>query len=178
MNILIIGDSWAADWSQKHSQYPGWPNILAEEFNVTNIAQAGVSQYSITQQLKKTPSTTQDADDYISNYLCNYNPTYQHNNTVDPTSLAVSSRPMSVFFYNNVAFLYTNSTISENSTLSFTFNEEIDDYINNVQPIDNGWIKDTLNNYHLLLKRNTNTIITKKKWKPLFSLKQEETKKR
>ncbi len=52
MNILIIGDSWAADWSQKHSQYPGWPNLLAEEFNVTNIAQAGVSQYSITQQLK------------------------------------------------------------------------------------------------------------------------------
>lgn len=131
-----------------------------------------------TQQLKKTPSTTQDADDYISNHLCNYNPTYQHNNTAHPTSLAVSSRPMSVFFYNNVAFLYTNSTISEYSTLSFTFNEEIDDYSSNVQPIiDNGWIKDTLNNYHLLLKRNT-IPINKKKWKPLFSLKQEESKKR
>nr|QFG75176.1 MAG: hypothetical protein [Megaviridae environmental sample] len=129
-----------------------------------------------TQQLKKTPSTTQDADDYISNHLCNYNPTYQHNSSVDPTSLAVSSRPMSVFFYNNVAFLYTNCTISEHSTLSFTFNEDIDDY-SNVNELNDGWEKDTLINYHLLLKRNTTTI-TKKKWKPLFSLKQEETKKR
>ena len=68
---------------------------------------------------------------------------------------------MSVFFYNNVAFLYTNSTIPQDSTLSFTFNEDIgdDDYI---QIITDGWIKDTLNNYHLLLKRNTISITKKK----------------
>lgn len=51
MKILIMGDSWAADWSQKHSEYLGWPNILAEQHKVTNIAQAGVSQYSIVLQL-------------------------------------------------------------------------------------------------------------------------------
>ena len=51
MKILIMGDSWAADWSQKHSEYLGWPNILAEQYDVTNIAQAGVSQYSIVRQL-------------------------------------------------------------------------------------------------------------------------------
>ena len=51
MKILILGDSWAADWSQKHSEYLGWPNILAEQHKVTNIAQAGVSQYSIVKQL-------------------------------------------------------------------------------------------------------------------------------
>ena len=51
VKILIMGDSWAADWSQKHSEYLGWPNILAEDHDVTNIAQAGVSQYSIVKQL-------------------------------------------------------------------------------------------------------------------------------
>ena len=51
VKILLMGDSWAADWSSKHSEYLGWPNILAEQFDVTNIAQAGVSQYSIVKQL-------------------------------------------------------------------------------------------------------------------------------
>lgn len=46
-----MGDSWAADWSSQYDQYAGWPNILAERHSVTNIAQAGVSQYSINQQL-------------------------------------------------------------------------------------------------------------------------------
>lgn len=50
MKVLILGDSWAADWSQYHSEYLGWPNILAEQYDVTNIAQAGVSQYSILKQ--------------------------------------------------------------------------------------------------------------------------------
>ena len=64
--------------------------------------------------------------------------------------MAVSSRPMSVFFYDNVAFLYTNCTISENSTLSFTFNEEIDDY-SNVQELNDCWETVTQDNYHLIL---------------------------
>ena len=57
MQILILGDSWAADWSSQHDQYAGWPNILADRYIVTNVAQAGVSQYSITQQLNQiTPA--------------------------------------------------------------------------------------------------------------------------
>ena len=57
MNILILGDSWAADWQADYDQYLGWPNILAEQYLVTNRAQAGVSQYSIIQQLKSvTPA--------------------------------------------------------------------------------------------------------------------------
>lgn len=54
MKILILGDSWAADWSGQYDQYQGWPNILAEHHNVTNRAQAGVSQYSINQQLHQS----------------------------------------------------------------------------------------------------------------------------
>ena len=48
--VLIIGDSFAADWSVK---YPvsGWSNFLANEFTVTNLAQAGCSEYKIKKQL-------------------------------------------------------------------------------------------------------------------------------
>ena len=51
MNILILGDSWAADWNVKYTEYLGWPNTIAQQHTVTNIAQAGVSQYSILKQL-------------------------------------------------------------------------------------------------------------------------------
>ena len=61
MNVLILGDSWAADWSEQHSEYLGWPNIVAEQHTVTNIAQAGVSQYSICKQLQHYPGVDHDA---------------------------------------------------------------------------------------------------------------------
>lgn len=50
-NVLIIGDSFASDWSPKYNTYPGWPNLLANKHNVTNVAQAGVSEYKIYKQL-------------------------------------------------------------------------------------------------------------------------------
>lgn len=50
--ILICGDSFAADWTVKYSDISGWPNLLADTFNVTNIAQAGVGEYKILQQVK------------------------------------------------------------------------------------------------------------------------------
>ena len=56
-----MGDSWAADWSSKYTEYQGWPNILAEQLTVTNIAQAGVSQYSILKQLQNTTPADYDA---------------------------------------------------------------------------------------------------------------------
>ena len=51
--ILICGDSFAADWTAK---YPveGWPNLLAKNYTVTNLAQAGCSEYRIYQQLIST----------------------------------------------------------------------------------------------------------------------------
>lgn len=50
--ILITGDSFAADWTKKYPNEKGWPNFLAEKYNVTNIAQAGVSEYKIWLQIK------------------------------------------------------------------------------------------------------------------------------
>ena len=51
MHVLIVGDSFAADWSAKHCDLFGWPNLLAKHHTVTNLAQAGVSEYKIYKQL-------------------------------------------------------------------------------------------------------------------------------
>jgi hypothetical protein len=48
--MLICGDSFAADWTVKYPGW-GWPNKLAESFEVTNLAQPGCSEYKIYQQL-------------------------------------------------------------------------------------------------------------------------------
>ena len=51
MNLLIVGDSFAADWTPLYPSKIGWPNMLAEIYNVTNVAQAGCSEYKILKQL-------------------------------------------------------------------------------------------------------------------------------
>lgn len=50
--ILIAGDSFAADWSKKYEVF-GWVNMLSENFEVTNVAEAGVSEYKIYNQIEK-----------------------------------------------------------------------------------------------------------------------------
>ena len=49
--ILICGDSFSADWSAKHQDYKGWPILLADTHQVTNLSQAGCSEYKIWKQL-------------------------------------------------------------------------------------------------------------------------------
>jgi hypothetical protein len=48
MKILIAGDSFAAQWPNGEE---GWPYLLAVEHDVTNVAQAGVSEYKIYKQI-------------------------------------------------------------------------------------------------------------------------------
>ena len=60
MNILIIGDSFAADWTVKYPELIGWPNLLEKDHNVTNLAQAGVGEYKILRQLE----TLTNLDEY------------------------------------------------------------------------------------------------------------------
>ena len=50
LKILITGDSFAANWPNGD----GWPNMLARRHDVTNLAQAGVSEYKILQQIKRS----------------------------------------------------------------------------------------------------------------------------
>ena len=47
MNVLIAGDSFAAEWPGSN----GWVKLLAKKYNVKNVAQAGVSEYKILQQI-------------------------------------------------------------------------------------------------------------------------------
>lgn len=48
MKLLVAGDSFAAEWPGTN----GWVKQLAEEHDVTNIAQAGVSEYKILKQVQ------------------------------------------------------------------------------------------------------------------------------
>jgi hypothetical protein len=49
MKILIAGDSFAAPWPNTKL---GWSDLLAEKHTVTNIAQAGISEYKILKQIE------------------------------------------------------------------------------------------------------------------------------
>ena len=54
MNILICGDSFAADYSAAGVlEYPGWPQLVAQHHIITNLAQAGCSEYKIYLQTQK-----------------------------------------------------------------------------------------------------------------------------
>jgi len=59
MKILIVGDSFSADWTIKHKGR-GWPNLLASKYNVTNLSQAGVSEYKIYKQIKSVDTDSYD----------------------------------------------------------------------------------------------------------------------
>lgn len=47
LDVLVAGDSFAARWPGLN----GWVKLLENKFNVTNVAQAGVSEYKILKQL-------------------------------------------------------------------------------------------------------------------------------
>ena len=49
IKVLIAGDSFAARWPD---EVFGWVNYLERQYNVINIAQAGVGEYKILEQIK------------------------------------------------------------------------------------------------------------------------------
>ena len=49
MKILIIGDSFATKYN---GEYAGWAEMLEKEYTITNLAQAGISEYKILKQLQ------------------------------------------------------------------------------------------------------------------------------
>lgn len=56
LKILLAGDSFSAKWPDSTT---GWPELLKTEFKITNLSQAGVSEYKILKQIK-----SQNLDDY------------------------------------------------------------------------------------------------------------------
>jgi hypothetical protein len=67
--ILISGDSFAADWTKKYDGQ-GWVNMLENDYDVTNIAQAGVSEYKIYKQIKNI--NHHDYDEIIISHTSAY----------------------------------------------------------------------------------------------------------
>ena len=57
--LLICGDSFSADWTKKYKGV-GWVNLLENNYNITNISEAGVSEYKIYLQLKSVDLTKFD----------------------------------------------------------------------------------------------------------------------
>lgn len=74
MKLLIVGDSFAADWSVSDHSYQGWPQLLKKTFDIDNLAQAGCGQYRILQQLK----SCSDLDQYSWIIICHTTPTRVH----------------------------------------------------------------------------------------------------
>jgi len=68
VKILIAGDSFAAKWPGK-----GWPDLLSEYINVTNLAQAGVGEYKILEQIKSA-----NLQDYSAVRVCHTSPSRVH----------------------------------------------------------------------------------------------------
>jgi len=57
LKILVAGDSFAAEWPGNS----GWVKLLAQEHPVTNVAQAGVSEYKILKQIQNENLQDYDA---------------------------------------------------------------------------------------------------------------------
>jgi len=53
MKILLLGDSFGADWTVKYPDQLGWPNLLSKQYPVDNRCQAGSSEFRIQSQLNK-----------------------------------------------------------------------------------------------------------------------------
>ena len=51
LKILLCGDSFAVDYRSVDQSNCGWSNLLSDIHEVTNAAQAGVSEYKIIKQL-------------------------------------------------------------------------------------------------------------------------------
>jgi hypothetical protein len=56
MNILICGDSFSSRTGNR-----GWPELLEQDYNVTNISQAGCSEYRILKQVESVDLSLFDA---------------------------------------------------------------------------------------------------------------------
>lgn len=95
MKILITGDSFAADWSVK---YPvtGWPNMLAREHDVTNIAQAGCSEYRILKQIESQHLSEYDA------VIVSHTSPYRVHTAYHPAHAGDALHGNSDFIYNDV----------------------------------------------------------------------------
>jgi hypothetical protein len=71
-SILICGDSFSADWSIEYAQCTGWPNLLEQNYKVTNLSQAGCSEYKIYLQVLSVIDQLDSYDKIIISHTSPY----------------------------------------------------------------------------------------------------------
>lgn len=75
--ILIVGDSFAADWRLKSNELDyGWPTLLSQAHSTTNLAKGGVGEYKILKQIQ-----SQDLNNYHSVIVAHTSPSRCHTKT-------------------------------------------------------------------------------------------------
>jgi len=114
--ILIAGDSFASDWSKSKIAFKGWVNLLADEYSVTNVAQSGVSEYKIWQQLENS-----NLDDYDWVIVCHTSPyrLYTRKNPINYSSLLHDQSDM---LYADIEHHATKWTNVFNKSLKTAYN--------------------------------------------------------
>lgn len=55
--ILIVGDSFSTVWPDSNA---GWVNLLANDYDVTNLSEAGIGEYKILKQLESVNTSNYD----------------------------------------------------------------------------------------------------------------------
>ena len=55
--ILIVGDSFSTVWPDGNT---GWVNLLAKDYDVTNLSEAGIGEYKILKQLESVNTSNYD----------------------------------------------------------------------------------------------------------------------
>jgi len=55
--ILIVGDSFSTVWPDSNA---GWVNLLANDYDVTNLSEAGIGEYKILKQLESVNPSNYD----------------------------------------------------------------------------------------------------------------------
>lgn len=158
MNILILGDSWSADWSEKNSEFKGWPELLATKYNVTNVSEAGVSQYKICKQIEN--SNYQDYDLIICS-ITSPNRIYSKSKI---NKVSKFHKNCDLIFQDiEFAVAQGDSTPEITSALNYFIYHWDKDYADFVHQLKVDWCYDHLKNYNTIF---TSIIDDSKKFLP------------
>jgi len=131
MKILIAGDSFVADWSVKYKNYKGWPNLIAESFDTTNVAQAGVGQYKIFKQLQSVDINSFDV------VITSYTSPYRVHTQKHPIHLDDVLHKNCDLLANDIEYFYNKDSKNESlrtarNYFKYHFDEEYYDTIHKI----------------------------------------------
>lgn len=116
IKILIAGDSFASDWTPKSIDFKGWVNLLADRYDVTNVAESGVSEYKILKQLERN---NLDLFDYI--IVCHTSP-YRLHTISHPIKYKSVLHTNSDMLYADIEYHYSKWYNVFNKSLKTAYN--------------------------------------------------------